>query len=389
MLKLRIRKQSWSRPLHQVDVLIVGGGPAGSTLAYSLAKSGLSIVIMDKEAFPRQKVCAGWVTPAVMQELEIDLQDYAKENVLQPIYGFRIGQLGQKLVESQYTGEPVSYGIRRIEFDNYLLQRSGVELMTGTAFDNMEKTEQGWLVNHSIEVKLMVGAGGHFCPVARAIGSKGVSELAVAAKEIEFEMNAAQKINCKIDRQKPELFFTPDLLGYGWIFRKGDYLNIGLGRLDKHQLSSHVEAFCRYLKEQGRIPQDTPEKFHGHAYLLYPHSMRPVIGDNVLLIGDAAGLAYPQSGEGIRPAVESAMLAAKVIMSCQGEYRQPHLQVYLNELENRFGRRQPEPDMMERLPIAVKQLVAGQLMKTHWFTRNIVADRWFLQSHQESLVKNF
>ena len=375
--------------MSKVDVLIVGGGPAGSSLAYSLAKSDLSIVIMDKEDFPRQKVCAGWITPAVLQELEIDPKDYAKENVLQSIYGFRVGQLGQKLVESQYpAGEPASYGIRRFEFDNYLLRRCGAELMTGTAFDSMEKTNQGWLVNNSLEAKLVVGAGGHFCPVARAIGSKGVSELAVAAKEVEFEMDAEQKFNCKIDAQKPELYFTPDLLGYGWIFRKGDYLNIGLGRVDKHRLSSHVEAFCSYLKEQGRIPRNTPEKLHGHAYLLYPHSIRPVIKDNVLLIGDAAGLAYQQSGEGIRPAVESAMLAAKVIISCAGEYRQLQLQNYFNELENRFGKRQPEPDLIERLPMGIKQLVAAQLMKTHWFTRNIVTDRWFLQSQQEPLVQN-
>jgi geranylgeranyl reductase family protein len=372
--------------LRQVDVLIVGGGPAGSTLAYNLIKSGLNLLIMDKENFPRQKVCAGWVTPAVMQELEIDLRDYAKKNILQPISGFRIGQLGQKLVESQYRGEPVSYGIRRVEFDDYLLRRSGAELMPGSAFDSMEKTDQGWLVNHSIEAKLVVGAGGHFCPVARAIGSKGVSETAVAAKEIEFEMNATQKAGCKIDGQKPELFFTPDLLGYGWVFRKGDYLNIGLGRLDKHRLSSHVRAFCDYLKEQGKIPEDTTEKFHGHAYLLYPHSIRPVTEDNVLLIGDAAGLAYPQSGEGIRPAVESAMLAAKVIMACQGDYRQAQLQPYFNELESRFGIRRPEPKLMERLPLGVKQLIAGQLMKTHWFTRNIVIDRWFLHSQQEPMV---
>jgi geranylgeranyl reductase family protein len=380
-------KTSRNRPLRQVDVLIVGGGPAGSTLAYNLANSGLSIVVMDKETFPRQKVCAGWVTPAVMQELNIDLQDYAKQNILQPIYGFHIGQLGQKLVESQYTGAPVSYGIRRVEFDNYLLQRCEADLMMATPFDSMQKVDTGWLVNQSIEAKLVVGAGGHFCPVARAIGSKGVSELAVAAREIEFEMNAEQIANCKIDGQKPELFFTPDLMGYGWVFRKGDYLNIGLGREDKHKLSGHVDAFCRYLKEQGRIPQDTPEKFHGHAYLLYPHSIRSVIEDNVLLIGDAAGLAYPQSGEGIRPAVESAMLAAQVIKSSAGEYRQLQLQSYFNELEYRFGKRQPEPDLMERLPKGVKQLIAGQLMKTRWFTRNIVTDRWFLQSQQKPMVQ--
>jgi geranylgeranyl reductase family protein len=374
--------------LRQVDVLIVGGGPAGSTLAYYLANSGLKVVIMDKETFPRQKVCAGWVTPAVLQELEIDPQDYAQQNLLQPIQGFRIGQLGQKLVESQYNGEPVSYGIRRIEFDNYLLQRCDAELITGTAFDSMEKIEQGWLVNGGIEARLVVGAGGHFCPVARAIGAKGVSELAVAAKEIEFEMNAEQKASCTIDPQKPELFFTPDLKGYGWIFRKGDYLNIGLGREDKSKLSGHVKEFCRYLKEQGKIPQDTPEKFHGHAYLLYPHAIREVLDDHVLLIGDAVGLAYPQSGEGIRPAVESAMLAAKVIIACEGDYQYQQLKAYRDELEKRFGERQPEPDLMERLPMAVKRLVASQLMKTHWFTRNIVTDRWFLQSQQEPLSLN-
>jgi len=369
------------------DVLIVGGGPAGSTLAYYLSGSGLKIAIMDKEDFPRQKVCAGWVTPAVMQELNIDLEDYARGRELQAIHGFRISQLGQKQMQSCYPGEPVSYGIRRIEFDDYLLRRCGAELMLNQAFKNMEKTQQGWCVNDAIEAKLVIGAGGHFCPVARAIGSKGVSELAVTAQEIEFEMNAAQKTQCTVEKDIPELFFTPDLKGYGWVFRKGDYLNIGLGREDKHKLSSHVTRFCQYLKQQGKIPQDTPEKMSGHAYLLYKHAVRDMVKDNVLLIGDAAGLASPKSGEGIRPAVESAMLAARVIRQCDGDYQAPKLQPYNELMEQRFGPRQPGPDLMERLPLPVKQIFASRLMKTHWFTRNVVTDKWFLQSHLAPLIQ--
>src|SRR5579862_8838914 len=81
--------------MHTCDVLIVGGGPAGSTLAWSLRKSGLAVSLMDRKAFPRDKVCAGWVTPEVMQELQIDPEAYGKERTVQPITGFRVGLLGQ------------------------------------------------------------------------------------------------------------------------------------------------------------------------------------------------------------------------------------------------------------------------------------------------------
>jgi len=367
------------------DVLIIGGGPAGSTLAYSLKNSGLKIAIMDKQAFPRQKICAGWVTPEVMRMLNIDLDDYSDNRVLQKISGFRISQLGQKQVESHYDEGPVSYGIRRIEFDHYLLQRCGANLLLDEAFKKMDKTTEGWRVNDKYHAKLVVGAGGHFCPVARAIGSKKVSELAVAAQEIEFKMDTGQKQYCTIKENVPELFFTPDLAGYGWVFRKGDYLNIGLGREDKSKLTSHVKDFCKQLSQQGKIPDNINEKFSGHAYLLYPHAQRELLGDHVLLIGDAAGLAYPQSGEGIRPAVESAIIAADVIHDCNGNYDSKSLQNYSVRMEKRFGKRKPKPDMMERLPLFVKKLFASQLMKTHWFTKNIVTDKWFLQSHQTSL----
>jgi len=371
--------------MQSYDILIIGGGPAGSTLAYSLRNSGLKIGILDKQSFPRQKVCAGWVTPEVMRVLNIDLNDYANGRILQKISGFKISQLGQKQVESSYSGEPVSYGIRRFEFDDYLLKRCGADLILEQAFKKMEKNNDGWLVNDEYQARLVVGAGGHYCPVARAIDSKGVSELAVVAQEAEFEMSASQKENCSIKEEVPELFFTPDLVGYGWVFRKGDYLNIGLGREDKSKLSGHVKAFCEYLTAQGKIPADITAKYNGHAYLLYNHAARKMVVDNVLLIGDSAGLAYPQSGEGIRPAVESAMLAAQVILSCDNDYSGKKLQAYNDLMQQRFGKRQPGPDAMERLPMFVKKIFASQLMKTHWFTKNIVTEKWFLQTHQKPL----
>jgi geranylgeranyl reductase family protein len=375
----------WPR-MTEADVLIVGGGPAGSTLARLLKRAGKDVAIMDKAEFPRDKVCAGWVTPAVFEELEIDLEDYARGRVLQPIHGFRTGRIGQRQVQSDFPGEPASFGIRRFEFDHYLLQRCGAELLLGQPFKNMRREPDGWLVNDTVKARLVVGAGGHFCPVARFAGAKGPSETAVAAQEIEFEMNPRQRAECPVDGDVPELYFTPDLKGYGWVFRKGDFLNIGLGREDKHRLSAHVEAFRDYLTGIGRIPRDLPGKFKGHAYLLYPHACRPPVADGIMLIGDAAGLAYVQSGEGIRPAVESALLAAGVILDCGGDYSAERLAPYAEALAARFGKRDSQPAAHGKMATQARQLLAGWLLKSRWFSRNFVVRRWFLHQQDKPLA---
>ena len=371
----------------EYDVLIVGGGPAGSTLAWYLRDSGLRVAILDKAEFPRDKTCAGWVTPEVMQELQIDLADYQQHNTLQAVTGFRISHMGGREVDTPVADKPVSYGIRRSEFDAYLLKRCGAEFILNTKFKSMQRQSAGWLVNEAYKASLVVGAGGHFCPVARAMGARpGSGERTVVAQEIEYAMTPAQLAECSVAEEIPELFFCKDLEGYGWVVRKGNYLNIGLGREDSNKLSEHVAEFSQYLKKQGKIPADTPDKFPGHAYLLYPHAIRELIQDGVLLIGDAAGLAYPQSGEGIRPAVESAMMAAQVIRDSAGDYSQQRLQAYAVQLTERFGKRQPTPDLMERLPQSIKELFAHYLLSQRWFAHHVVMDRWFLHKQQAPLV---
>ena len=219
-------------------------------------------------------MCAGWITPQVVEELDIDLADYRRERVLQPITGF-ISGLGERIARRCDYDRIVSYGIRRCEFDHYLLQRSGAHLRLGEPLQSMRRVGERWIANGEINAGLVVGAGGHFCPVARFLGAQlGKDERAICAQEIEFEMTAAEAADCSISPERPELYFCDDLKGYGWCFRKGDYLNVGLGREGNERLTTQVHAFGRWLVEQGRIPARITERFKGHAYLLYSHAAR-------------------------------------------------------------------------------------------------------------------
>ncbi len=362
------------------DAIIVGAGPAGSTLARALESSGKHILVIDKAEFPRDKTCAGWVTPAVMDSLGIDANEYSHGRTLQPIRRFRIGMMGQSPVENDHGGV-VSYGIRRCEFDSYLLDRVSAPKQLGTPVKSIVRQDGNWTINEQWQAPLLIGAGGHFCPVARLLGNgPGKHETVVAAKEVEFEMSVEQARACEARGDTPELWFCRDLKGYAWIFRKGRFLNIGLGREDNHRLNDHLEAFVDDMKQSGRIPADLPGRFKGHAYLLYAHANRPLVDDGVMLIGDAAGLAYTQSGEGIRPAIESALMAANVILDAP-DFSAVSLQRYGEQIAARFGNRASDQEQGFEVPEWLKQPIASTLMRSHWFTRKVVTEKWFL--HQQ------
>ncbi len=371
--------------MESCDVLIVGGGPAGSSLAWNLKNRGLDVLILDKSTFPRDKVCAGWITPSVTELLQIDKDEYSREHVLQPISGFRTGMMGGggTLIRYNHT---ISYGIRRNEFDHYLLGRTGARLQLGSILKTMQRENGSWIVNGNVKTPLVIGAGGHFCPVSRSIrGSREQNEPVVIAQELEFEMDASQQGACQVRGDTPELYFCEDLKGYGWCVRKGNYLNIGLGREDNHNLTGQVRSFCDYLREKKRIPPQIPPDFKGHAYRLYNGVSRALVDDNVMLIGDAAGLAYPKSGEGIRPAVESALLAAEVILSAAGDYRRERLMQYPALLAQRFGRGRSTPGVF---PQAMRSVMGRRFLENSWFSRHIVLDKWFLNIHQPVLRKS-
>ncbi len=367
------------------DVLIVGGGPAGSACAWALRNRGCDVVVMDKAAFPRDKVCAGWITPAVLDELRIDSREYAQGRVLQPITGFLTGTIGGSTVLTEYD-RTVSYGLRRCEFDYFLLQRCGARLRLGEAFHSARQESGEWFVNDSVRAKWLVGAGGHFCPVARQFSETASPNDAPApvilAQEVEFEMTDAQQAACDVSGTHPELYFCRDLKGYGWVFRKGNVLNIGLGREHETRLSEQVAAFCDFLHARERIRFALPTRFHGHAYRLRTHVPR-VSALNVLLIGDAAGLASTHSGEGIRPAIESGLLAASALIG-NGDLETVSAR-YAARLQARLNMGHVAAPS-HWLPSAARIWLGQLLLRTRWFTRHVVLDRWFLDSQKPALM---
>jgi geranylgeranyl reductase family protein len=362
--------------VERADVLIVGGGPAGSSCAARLVAAGRGVRVVDQHPFPRDKPCAGWITPEVVERLALPLDDYATDHTLQPISRFRIGRIGGRFVDVEYA-TPVSYGIRRCEFDTYLLRRSGARTHLGERVVDIRREGREWVLNGRLAAPILVGAGGHFCPVSRRLNGAPPRAAPVVAQEVEFRLEGREL--CRVDPERPELYFSPDLRGYGWCFHKGHHLNVGLGRRDPDALPRHLEAFLAWLVREKRIAAVPEAGWRGHAYLLREGPPRRLAEDGVLLAGDAAGLAFVPSGEGILPAVVSGQLAAEAILEAGERAGQDQLgPLYLRRLSERLSPPTPPHPLFRPLAAAAGTI----LLASPWFARHVVLDRWFL--HREA-----
>ena len=367
--------------MDQCEVLIAGAGPAGATCARILAKWGLSVLLLDRDRFPRDKPCAGRITPALLEALRIDPGSYRQGRLLQEIREFRTGVMYGSQTRSDY-GTTVSYGIRRCEFDHYLVLNNTSPTSLGEAVQSLERTADGWLVNGRIRTRLLVGAGGHDCPVARVLGAASQRQPAIEALVAEFEMSGEELAGCPQNAGHTALSFCPDGKGYGWLLRKGSFLNIGMESLGAGELRRRLDEFCRHLRRRGDLTREISAPFRGHSYLPYRgRGGRRMVGDRTLLIGDAAGLAFPGSGAGILPAVESAIMAAQVILCASGDYRPGWLEPYAAAVAARFGGAAGSGGF--RLPAGG---AARVLLASGFLTRRLVLDRWFLQRGERPLV---
>jgi flavin-dependent dehydrogenase len=372
--------------MDRCDVIVAGGGPAGSTCAWALRQAGLDVIVMDRAAFPRDKVCAGWIPPQVLADLQLNVEEYRRGRTFQPFNAFRIGMIGDERRTDITYGHPVSFGIRRCEFDSYLLERSAARLRLGTPVARVSRQGSMWTVNESVTAPMLVGAGGHFCEVGRMLNGPHDTPHLVVAQEAEVRVADDDRLAAVTLPNRPELYFSRSFDGYGWCVRKGDYLNVGFGRLRHEALPCATAEFVTFLKSIGVIAERASFRWKGHAYAVFGATSRRLVDDGVMLVGDAAGLASRRSGEGIRPAVESGLLAASTIIRASGRYTADRLGSYEPALRERFGAGLASPATEAWSSATTNRLLVPWLLRTPWFVRHVLLDRWFLHADELPLA---
>jgi flavin-dependent dehydrogenase len=300
--------------VHRADVLIVGGGPAGAACAWSLRRRGLDALILDRATFPRLKLCAGWITPEVLDDLEVELGDYP--HALTTVRRLVVSVRGLRLRLPTHQ-----LAIRRIEFDDWLLQRSGARVVRHHV---REITQQngGYVVDGEFFGRYLVGAGGTHCPVARtffADVNPRTREALIVTQEEEFAYPHALDgpgNACHL------WFLTHGLPGYAWYVPKAEgIVNVGVGgkaetlKRRGQTIKDHWAHLVVALDELGLVQgYDFAPK--GHAYYVRQNTPQLRAG-NAFVVGDAAGLATSDMGEGIAPAVRSGLLVAEAIATGQ------------------------------------------------------------------------
>ncbi|MCP3943063.1 MAG: NAD(P)/FAD-dependent oxidoreductase [Desulfobacteraceae bacterium] len=292
--------------MRKSDIIIVGGGPAGSACARQLRKLGQKVLILEKKSFPRPKVCAGWITPKVFDLLGIPPEEYPY--LLRQINRIHFYLLGIKIPVKTHQ-----YAVRRYEFDEWMICRSHVPIVTHTV-KNIVKTQEDYIIDDKYRCKYLIGAGGTHCPVFKKFFSpsnqRPEKDLIIAVEK-EYRCNYLET-GCHI------WFFDHGLPGYAWYLPKGNgWLNIGVGgkflklKARKKNILDHWHEFTKKLNQLSLI-DNIPEHPRGHTY--YLHRKRQTNRrENVFLIGDAAGMATLDMGEGIHAAISSGLMVAEAI----------------------------------------------------------------------------
>ena len=318
---------------YDADVIVVGAGPAGSATAYHLARQGLDVLVLEKTAFPREKVCGDGLTPRAVKQLVAMGVDTSPASGWARNIGLRIISGGRTLhMRWPDLSTFPDYGLTRTrkDFDEVLAGRAtaaGARIqqrttVTGPVRHDRTGRIEGVTAKHdgtttTYRAQLVVAADGNSSRLGIQAGRERLDNrpMGVAVRTYYESPPAATSGSRAISSSGTAASLLP---GYGWVFGLGDgTVNVGLGILDSSPAFGKVDykaLLTRWISGLG--PQygftEPTEPVRGAA-LPMAFNRKPHYADGLLLVGDSGGMVNPFNGEGIAYAMEAGVLAADVI----------------------------------------------------------------------------
>ena len=317
--------------IREVDILIAGAGPAGCAAAYDLAQAGKHVILLDKRSFPRHKACACGLTRKTLKALRYSV-DPVIERVCHEIV-LQEAKADAPDVRVK-TRNPICAMAVRERFDDFCLQQTLLAARQGGSIelrkidrilalrelpDFIELDVDTTRGTETLRAAILLGADGSNGQTRRLIQQKPSDEDGFALEAtVPYTAlpatlpNGAQPHDLVFD-------FAPLPGGYGWLFPKADHINIGVGAFAPATGASHAQ-----LKQVTRaLLLDYAQKKLGVTTLAHITGQQLCMGGHtyvprgrVLLVGDAAGLVDPLTGEGIHSAIVSGQAAAAAILEC-------------------------------------------------------------------------
>ncbi len=289
------------------DIIVVGAGPGGSSAAYGLAKTGLHVLLLEKEKMPRYKPCGGGLTTKVRDILDFDFSPAVEQTISHLSFAYG--------AERTRTNTGPAWAVMRDKFDALLAQRAanaGAEFRDGQPVTRLAFDERGAVVmtkQETLRAAFVIGADGANGIVRRAAGLPVHRRLAVA---LEAEMEAP---SAALEQWSGTLHLDFGAIpwGYGWIFPKAEHLSVGVGYFVRTGHNKDLRAeLAHYIGSEPSL-QNAKEMFsRGHRIPLGGQFNR-YHAPRTVLVGDAAGVVDPFTAEGIYYAIRSGQIAAEQV----------------------------------------------------------------------------
>ncbi len=343
------------------DVLVVGGGPAGAATAFWLARNGLSVLVVEKKSYPRNKTCGDGLTPRAVKQLTDMGFDFDVPE-LHKIVGLRAysGDLKLELPWPEHTTYP-NWGavIRRADLDMQvamLAEKQGAVIRQRTeavavvedgllvGADLIQKDDSGIVDRQRVTADVTVVADGSLSRFGRSLGTARRKDYpyGLAVRGYYSSPNSADGfLESQLDIRDAEGRSLP---GYGWIFPLGDgAINVGVGVLSTFKgwkdvnTSKVMDAYISGLPPHWQVTADDVITAPVGGKLPMSFSVGPKFGRNWLAVGDAAGAVNPFNGEGIDYAYETGRMAAPHIAAAVATGDTTLLQRYPQQLEDEYG----------------------------------------------------